>query len=328
MDVKDIKIDDEFKSILFPLSPEDYKALEESLTEYGFSKSCPLIVWKGENILVDGHNRYEICQKHNISYCVSEEEFPDRDAVIDYILRMQLGRRNMNDFQRIEIVLRYKDIITKRAKGHQGTRNDIRKTSGSFDPEVDARKTTDTNEELGKIAGTSRASVIRTKRILRDGTDEQIEKVRSGEKAITTMDKEIRKEKKAKEEAPEGFMKCRKCGEIVPVSEMSRKGRDGICNKCYSAYDRRRRARIRGNSGAFEQIEKVSEFVKSDTYSSLGKDKDIIDEIIGATNRFVSLIESLVGELNLKKSRDDLLLELDALVEKIGVIKRNVEKED
>ena len=81
----------------------------------------------------------------------------------------------MNDFQRIEIALKYQEIISKKAKekqamyhGNQYKKVDLR----SKDPKSKT-ESIDTNEELGKIAGVSRASVLRAKRILRDGTEDQ-----------------------------------------------------------------------------------------------------------------------------------------------------------
>ena len=58
----------------------------------------PLIVWNG--IIVDGHNRYRILQQHpEIQFTIYEKEFPDRYAVIAWICKNQLGRRNLTSQQ-------------------------------------------------------------------------------------------------------------------------------------------------------------------------------------------------------------------------------------
>lgn len=46
--------------------------------------------------MIDGHNRYEICQKHGIEFKTVEKEFENRDVVIDWIINNQLGRRNLS----------------------------------------------------------------------------------------------------------------------------------------------------------------------------------------------------------------------------------------
>jgi hypothetical protein len=57
-------------------------------------------VWSGENILLDGHNRLEICRNHHISYKVKTRHFGDRNEAKEWIIRNQVGRRNLNESQR------------------------------------------------------------------------------------------------------------------------------------------------------------------------------------------------------------------------------------
>ena len=58
----------------------------------------PLIVWNG--VVVDGHNRYRILQKHpEIQFATYEKEFSDRYAAIAWICKNQLGRRNLTPQQ-------------------------------------------------------------------------------------------------------------------------------------------------------------------------------------------------------------------------------------
>ena len=90
-----ITIDEQFKYLLPALDEQTYAALEESLLENGCMH--PLVVWNG--ILIDGHNRYEICQKHEIEYKITEKEFAGRDEAIIWIITTQVARRNLNAMQ-------------------------------------------------------------------------------------------------------------------------------------------------------------------------------------------------------------------------------------
>ena len=54
-----------------------------------------IIAWN--DTIVDGHNRYEICNKMRIPYGVKELDFPSRDAAIAWICANQLGRRNISE---------------------------------------------------------------------------------------------------------------------------------------------------------------------------------------------------------------------------------------
>ena len=92
-----LTIDPEFASIIPPLREEEQQQLEENILADG-AVINPLIVWNG--VIVDGHNRYRILQKHpEIQFTTYEKEFPDRYAAIAWICKNQLGRRNLTPQQ-------------------------------------------------------------------------------------------------------------------------------------------------------------------------------------------------------------------------------------
>jgi len=88
-----ITIDPEFQNLIRPLRRKEYLLLEESIREEGCRD--PIILWKG--ILIDGHNRYEICTRHAIPFQTREMEFSCREEVVAWICRNQLGRRNISE---------------------------------------------------------------------------------------------------------------------------------------------------------------------------------------------------------------------------------------
>jgi len=91
--VHSLKIDKEFKNLIRPLLRKEYLQLEENLIMDGCLD--PIITWNG--VIIDGHNRYEICQKHHIPFAVTEKTFANRDAAIAWICAHQLGRRNITE---------------------------------------------------------------------------------------------------------------------------------------------------------------------------------------------------------------------------------------
>ena len=97
---RDLIIDPEFAALIPPLTPDEFSGLEKSILEEGCRDA--LIVWG--NIIVDGHNRFNICSKHNIPYRTEYRDFPNREAAMLWMLQNQLSRRNLNDFQRVEMV--------------------------------------------------------------------------------------------------------------------------------------------------------------------------------------------------------------------------------
>lgn len=86
-------IDPEFKTLIRPLRKDEYLQLEVNLAVDGCRE--PIITWN--NIIVDGHNRYEICNRLHIPYAIREMPFENREQAIVWICSNQLGRRNITE---------------------------------------------------------------------------------------------------------------------------------------------------------------------------------------------------------------------------------------
>jgi len=101
--VQTLQIDPEFQALIPPLSEDERAELEASLIAEGCRDA--LVVWAGQGVIVDGHNRYAICRAHNIPFEVKELAFEDRDHVIVWIVRNQLARRNVSQYAKDEMVI-------------------------------------------------------------------------------------------------------------------------------------------------------------------------------------------------------------------------------
>src|SRR5690606_34026444 len=112
-----IVIDPEFHALIPTLSEDEYQQLEANIV----AKGCryALVDWKVHNDLVDGHNRYHICARHNLPYRVEHRDFDSRSDVIVWMIRNQLARRNITPYARGELALRMKDAIAAKAKAKQ-----------------------------------------------------------------------------------------------------------------------------------------------------------------------------------------------------------------
>ena len=89
----ELTVDCEFRDLIRPLLKDEYRHLEAALLADGCRE--PITVWKG--IIVDGHNRYEICRRLGIPFEVRERHFDNREEAIIWICANQLGRRNISD---------------------------------------------------------------------------------------------------------------------------------------------------------------------------------------------------------------------------------------
>jgi len=172
-----IIVDEEFKSLIPPLSPDEYLQLEENIVRDGIRD--PLVVWhvpNGDDILIDGHNRFEISIKHaGIPFQIKRMTFDLRKDVIRWIILNQFGRRNLSSYDRSVLALKLKPIIQARAKEQQGTRTDICQKSD---------KSIDTKKELAKIASVSHDTIHKVETIENSGNELVKQQAKSGEISI------------------------------------------------------------------------------------------------------------------------------------------------
>jgi DNA modification methylase len=107
-----IVIDPEFRALVPPFAKEEYEQLERNLVADGCRD--PLVVWDG--ILLDGHNRYEICKRHNLKYRQEEVLLANRDAAAVWIIDNQCGRRNIALIDKVQLTERKRGILEAQAK--------------------------------------------------------------------------------------------------------------------------------------------------------------------------------------------------------------------
>lgn len=88
-----LKTDKDFKNLIRPLRRQEFLVLEQSLRTEGCKE--PIMIWDG--IIVDGHNRYTICQKYGIPFRVEEMDFFCKEEAIAWICSHQLKRRNITE---------------------------------------------------------------------------------------------------------------------------------------------------------------------------------------------------------------------------------------
>lgn len=92
-----IIIKEELKNLIPPLAQDEFEKLEDNILAEGCRDA--LIVWKqnGAYILIDGHNRHNICTKHGLPFRVEVMEFENIDQVSDWMVNNQLGKRNVTE---------------------------------------------------------------------------------------------------------------------------------------------------------------------------------------------------------------------------------------
>lgn len=109
---KNIVIIDELRNLIPPLSAEEYSQLESNIVVHGCQ--TPLQLWQTPKqtlgfdstdpneivyVLIDGHNRYKICNEHNLPFEIYQLSFDSIKEAKDYMINLQLGRRNLSPTQ-------------------------------------------------------------------------------------------------------------------------------------------------------------------------------------------------------------------------------------
>lgn len=114
-----ITIDPEFESCLRPLTEHERLRLEESIAQHGVL--MPILIWKitaDEAVIIDGHNRFKIGKKMGYtSLPLKYIEFESKDSAIEWIIRDQMGKRNLTSEQQHWYIHKYYCRIRGRRGG-------------------------------------------------------------------------------------------------------------------------------------------------------------------------------------------------------------------
>ena len=237
-----IKIDPEFQTLIPPLSDDEYQRLEKSILAEGVRES--IITWDGT--IIDGHNRYRICQKYDISCPNKEREFESREAAKIWIIENQFARRNLSTYDRSVLALQIEPLYAEEAKRRQMATlkqniTDVQKSA----PRDELGKTRD---KVAAIAGVSHDTIRKVKAIedeAANGNPVAIEvkaELESGDKKSihgayvkVTGKEEPRKRKETITD--DGRRLCVMCGEPINEGE-AHAARPTVHKKCEQEYQR------------------------------------------------------------------------------------------
>ena len=172
-----ITINEALRAFIDPLTPNEYAALERSLVAEGCRDA--LVLWG--DVLIDGHNRHEICSRHGIAFrTVQNTTFDSLDDVMLWMIDNHLARRSVSDYQRGVLALRKKDIVSARVAqraaepGASGASPALDAANGPPSPPWNTR------EDVAKAARVSSNTISQIERIQKAATPQLVAAVRSG----------------------------------------------------------------------------------------------------------------------------------------------------
>jgi len=175
-----IKINDTLRSYIDPLTEAEFAALERSILVEGCRDA--LVLWN--DVLVDGHNRYQICQQHGIPFKVIENaSFQNLDDVKLWMIDNHLGRRSVSDFQRGVLALRKKEIIAERNAELAARIAAEDAAIAPPDPDAPPRPAAmplTSREDIARAARLSSNTISQIEKIQKTAAPELVEAVRAG----------------------------------------------------------------------------------------------------------------------------------------------------
>ncbi len=271
----EIKIDPEFRDIIPALTGAEYEQLEKNLLLDGCREK--IIVWN--DFLIDGHNRYSICTKHDLDFEILElNHFEDRHAVIDWMIQNQIGKRNLTGGTISYLRgLKLKREKLKRVEEIQATlpsAQDKSETPSELDADID----TDADETVDEV---NEESTDSEEKSVEDKTDLQIIKEHEEEIAQDVAD--------MYQISPSTLKKDERFTDAIDTirTNLGREMQDKILNK-----------ELKINSGEVVSISKMETDEQKEFMS--GDDEEIIERL--------AEVKREKQQLNLKKS----LIKLDA----------------
>jgi hypothetical protein len=178
-----ITVNEELRAYIDPLTPDEHAALERSILAEGCRDA--LVLWG--DVLVDGHNRYGICQKLGLPFqTVQNTRFKTMEDVHLWMIDQHLGRRSVSDFQRGVLALRKREILAERrvqAIAATALVDTAAPVESGHTPQNGAAPESNplkSRADIAKVARLSNSQVVQIEKIQKQAAPELVAAVKSG----------------------------------------------------------------------------------------------------------------------------------------------------
>jgi len=286
--VIELKIDPEFRDKIPPMTEEQFNGLREDILNDGYVRD-PLVVWKEENILLDGHHRERIIRENyellKDKYKIDYKSFPNRWAALEWICRNQLDKRNLNDEQITYIRGEMYKARKKSIGGDRGNQYTKMANHQNDDLPNGKKERPHTATRLAKEIGVGEATILRSEKFhdgvdaIREQSKEAANKIMSGGSGATKKEVQAFPTKAPEEQSKfisDVISGAKKAERATPKDEESR------------IADRERRALNKRLNAISEDMAKM----KPRAYTK----KDLLDELKVLRNEFVGKVRQTLKE--------------------------------
>jgi len=146
--------------------------------------------------VLDGHTRREICQAYNLAFAVVEAPawVKTREDALIWIIQHQLGRRNLEDYQRGELVLTLEPLLKAQAEARM-------RAGTAIDPTAKLPQG-ETRAQLARMAGVSARTMGKIQVIAREVDEPTKNDLRQGKRSIHHVYQTLRPRRAAPHRRP------------------------------------------------------------------------------------------------------------------------------
>ena len=185
--ISELKTNETISNLIPEMTEKEYLDLKTSIDEEGIRHAIDI---NADNTILDGRHRVRACKSLGIESIKCNRHDLSGSEVIKFVVDTAVQRRSLSSTQKLDIILNSEDVIKElvtRARDNKAEAikkanesNPKHKNDGFGSLEPKPSKPTDTNAELGKLAGVSKATVTRAKKIKKENP-EAYEKIIRGE---------------------------------------------------------------------------------------------------------------------------------------------------
>jgi len=219
---------------LFAISPAVLENIKQAMAKGGYDQSQPIVLWEGENVVIDGHTRLQAAREVGFEEVpVFYKSFADEDEALAYAIHNQRHRRNLTDAE----IIRCIEALDKRKR--QGERTDIAPNGAKLEKGK-------SSQETAKVVGISPRKVERVRTILKNGDPEVVEAAKQGDVSINRAYQETQTKRRLEAEGKSVFNRT---NDNIEWASWTWNPVTGCQHGCPYCYARDIAARFYGNGG-------------------------------------------------------------------------------
>lgn len=304
--LSDIKINTDFENLIPKQTVDQFKQLEENILKESRARN-PLVVWKGHDLLVDGHHRLRILKAHpELGWSFVEQEFADEEEVKEWIIKNALGTRNLTEVQFKLLLAELYKMRKKKAGGQKGNKNAEKQCTQNGNIVSESPKRV--SEQLAEEMGVAKNTVIRAEQFA--------DSVEAAEKVIPGI----------KERIESGELKAQK-GEVIPWRKQTPEQIKQAVAEIEKRNSKKRKSANRETDEKIRKMDAVMSGVSTPQYglTDLVRECNVIfDNCItsleASFKRRKTVIESYAG------SRESICACIDEAIEKLNEMKKGLKE--